>query len=281
VVNSQPPESDLERARHIADRLVETPGGRRMIFALETLLQAVECEGGINDDESDDFSPAQEAVIDAQQDLCAATGAEGVILRRGVAFVLDKSRVTDAEVERVLAGVEADPNAASESQRRIVRALAMRAVVDLRLLPRRVTAFPAWSLFLGTSGRKAAPDGGQRATGGVWAYVPTAGVNADDGPVEAFKSKLVDKVGYTAGNEGLRVTHRLTESILTRAVAEWNGMRRRSRYPLPPGRTRNIRKWCGLAGGSFKLNEQFERAYQHRVADHALAKADAGRLLRP
>ena len=102
----------------------------------------------------------------------------------------------------------------------------------------------------------------------------------DGGHVEAFKAKLVDMVGYTAGHEGLLPTHRLTASILERALKAWSDMQRRSRFKLSDIRVRTVRKWCGSTAGQFKLNEQFELAYQRGLDDRA-RKATDGSLLLP
>jgi hypothetical protein len=249
-----------------------TPVGRQALLALDKALTVIERERGINDDNSDEVPSAQKALNVALTELHAAIGADKAVLRQVVGFALNKPRASDAEVERVLAGIEADADATSEPQRRIVRAMTVRAVTVLGLLSHRITSFAGWSLFLGANGRKAVP-------GEVWNHTPTAGVDTDGGHVEAFKAKLVDMVGYTAGHEGLLATHRLTASILGRALKAWSDMQRRSRFKLPAIRVRTVRKWCGSTHGQFKLNEQFELAYQGGIAARAFKKTDESRLL--
>ncbi len=240
------------------------PEKRAMFAALKALEEAIENERGINADDSEIVARAQDAVNAALADLLAATGADKPVLRQVAGFALRKRRASDAEVERLLAGIEADPNAASGAQRRIIRAMTAKAVTLLGLLPHRITAMAAWSLFLGASGRKAVP-------GEVWRPEPTAGVDADSGPVETCRTELVAKVGYTVGLEGLPSTHRLTASILSRALAAWDAMSRRSRFRLPQVRSRTIRKWCS--------GEQFDLACKQGADDRKLNRTDPSRLL--
>jgi hypothetical protein len=261
-------------ARRAAERLIETPGGPQALLQLERLFETVRHERGVNDDSSETVAPAQEAVIDVLHGVSAAAGADKSILRRVVGFALDKPRASDAEVEQVLAGIEANPDATSKAQRNLVRSMTMRAVVDLRLIPKRVTSFPAWSLHLGATGRSAVP-------GEVFAPSLVSGVDPDSGPFETLKSELVGRIGYTAGYEQLPVSRRLSSAILRRARAAWRDMRRRSKTPIPDVQAGTIRKWCGSAGGAFKYSEQFNLAYQQGRAAHATGKIAADKLLPP
>jgi hypothetical protein len=248
------------------------PENYAIIAAAKAVSDAVKHEQAINDDDSENIAAAQKAVTTALAGFHAAAGADRCVLRLVVGFALDKPRASDAEVERILTGIEADPNAASESQRRIVREMTMRAVTALGLLSQRITCFAAWLLFLGVSGRKGVP-------GEVWEHTPTAGVDMDGGHVETFMAKLVDMIGYTAGQEGLLPTHRLTAPILSRALKAWSDMQRRSRFELPAIRPRTVRKWCGSTAWQFKLNEQFELAYQRGLNDRARKATDDSLLL--
>ena len=273
------PIDNEESARRAAERLLGSPAGRRALLALEKTFEVVERERGINDDESEALPGAQQAIIDALHEVYVASGADKSLLRRSVGFVLNKPRASDAEVERILCGIEADPDARSEPQRRVVRKIVTRVVADLGL-PQRITSFAAWMLFLGVNGRKATPNTpkGKNALasdeGEVWDYVPQAGIDPDGGPAEVFRVKLVRMIGYTAGHEELPRTHCLTASILDRALKAWNAMKARAHCSLPAIRPRTIRQWCGSAGGPFKYGEQFDIAYRRGIADQAGGKTD-------
>lgn len=219
-------QTEIDSARRVADQLLETSAGRQALLALDKARTLVERERGISDDNSDEVPSVQKELNAALTEIHAAIGADKVVLRQVVGFVLDKPRASDAEVERVLSRIEADPDATSEPQRRIVRATTMRAVTALGLLSQRITSFTAWSLFLGASGRGAVP-------GEVFAPSLVSGVDRDSGPFETLKTKLVDMTGYTAGCEGLPSTRRVPSAILRRARAAWRDMTRRSRTPIP------------------------------------------------
>lgn len=274
MTNDSEPRDATTEARRAAERLVETPGGPQALLALKKLFEAVEREHGLNDDEGENATLAQAAVIEGLHGLSAAAGADRVLKRRSVGFALNKPRASDAEVERVLARIEADPDATSGAQRKIVKAMTMRAVVDEGHLPKRITSFTAWLLFLGVSGRGAVP-------GEVFAPSLVSSVDRNTGPFETLKIKLVDMTGYTAGYEGLPITRRLSGAILRRARAAWCNMRRKSRTPIKDAQSGTIRKWCGSTAGAFKFGEQFNLAYQQGLADRAAGKTGARRLLPP
>jgi len=236
---------------------LETPAGLEALDAIGKMLRGVEQERGANDDEGDAVAAAQETVLSSQSEFLTAIGADKVLVRRSVGFALAKSKASDAEVERVLSGIEADPDATSEPQRRLVRRMTMRAVVDLGCLPRRITAFAGWQLFLGVNGRKAAP-------GEIWRPIPAAGVDMDTGPDTTFVSNLVQKIGYTSGYENDRAAPRLPRPLLKRAMREWEKMRKRSRTRLPAVKLDTIRRWCS-ATGPIRFGEQFDLAYRQGI----------------
>jgi hypothetical protein len=127
-------QTEIDSARRVADQLMETSAGRQALLALDKALTLVKRECGINDDNSDEVPFVQKALNAALTEIHAAIGADKAVLRQVVGFALDKPRASDAEVERVLSGIAADPDATSEPQRRIVRAMTMRAVTALGLL---------------------------------------------------------------------------------------------------------------------------------------------------
>jgi hypothetical protein len=262
---------------------------RTLLAAAKALQETASCARGINDDESDTLPPAQQATIDALHGVFKIAGAEDVLLAKVVGFALDKVRASGAEVERVLHGIEADPDARLETQQRIVRKMAMCAAVDIGFLPRRMTFFSAWSLFLGANGRKAAPAPQRPAKnaygpahcrksapedeGNVWSHTPVVGVDPNTGSEEVFKAKLVRMIGYTTGWEELPTSHRLTQDITARALAMWEVMRAHAHFPLPAIKLKTLRKWCG-PNAPLELSEQFEIAYRRGLADHAANKTD-------
>lgn len=178
---------------------------------LRGLWKGVETARAANEPAARDS--ARTALGDALGAFCVGIGATDQLRRQIVAHALEDAGLVEEFGGRSFEELTSTAMMATEGGRQMLRQMAARGVLTLfRLLG--ATFAQGVVGGLGAAGKGFDP---------FWAKEPKSGVKSDGGPLDLLRQEAVNRLGYTAGALGLR----LTADLLARAVEHFRRQARR------------------------------------------------------